>query len=134
MVVLLARHAHFTAVKSPTRISVMDSYVPYNTFRAYQVNHKLILGLVESLSDDQLLWKPAGYNNSITPYGLLWVGYGGLFPLLPFPLLPFPGLSFPGGFGLSVGLGFFVGLGLLWPGGPGSSVEATFVAATVAGG
>jgi hypothetical protein len=43
----------------------MDSYVPYDTLRAYKVNHKLILGLVESLTDEQLLWKPAGYNNSI---------------------------------------------------------------------
>jgi len=43
----------------------MDSYAPYNTLRAYKVNHKLILGLAESLSDEQLLWKPAGYNNSI---------------------------------------------------------------------
>ena len=43
----------------------MDSYVPYDTLRAYKVNHKLILGLAESLTDEQLLWKPAGYNNSI---------------------------------------------------------------------
>lgn len=43
----------------------MDSYAPYDTHRAYKVNHKLILGLTESLSDDQLHWKPAGYNNSI---------------------------------------------------------------------
>ena len=43
----------------------MDSYVPYNTLRAYKVNHKLILGLAEGLSDEQILWKPAGYNNSI---------------------------------------------------------------------
>lgn len=43
----------------------MDSYAPYNTLRAYKTNHKLILGLTESLSDEQLLWKPAGYNNSI---------------------------------------------------------------------
>ena len=27
----------------------MDVYAPYNTLRAYKVNHKLILGLVESL-------------------------------------------------------------------------------------
>ena len=43
----------------------MDSNVPYNTLRAYKVNHKLILNLTESLSDEQLLWKPSGYNNSI---------------------------------------------------------------------
>ena len=43
----------------------MDSYVPYNTLRAYKVNHKLILGLAESLTDEQILWKPDGYNNSI---------------------------------------------------------------------
>ena len=43
----------------------MDSSVPYNTLRAYKVNHKLILGLAESLSGDQILWKPEGYNNSI---------------------------------------------------------------------
>jgi hypothetical protein len=43
----------------------MDSYIPYNTLRAYKVNHKLILGLAESLTDDQMLWRPAGYNNSI---------------------------------------------------------------------
>ena len=43
----------------------MNSYAPYDTLRAYKVNHKLILGLAESLSDDQILWKPAGYNNSI---------------------------------------------------------------------
>ena len=43
----------------------MDSHVPYNTLRAYQVNHKLILGLAEGLTDEQILWKPEGYNNSI---------------------------------------------------------------------
>jgi len=43
----------------------MDLYATYNTLRAYKVNHKLILSLAESLSDEQLLWKPAGYNNSI---------------------------------------------------------------------
>ena len=43
----------------------MDSSVPYDTLRAYKVNHKLILKLAESLSDEQMLWKPAGYNNSI---------------------------------------------------------------------
>jgi hypothetical protein len=43
----------------------MNSSIPYDTLRAYKVNHKLILGLAEGLSDDQLLWKPAGYNNSI---------------------------------------------------------------------
>lgn len=43
----------------------MDRHVAYDTLRAYRVNHKLILGLAESLDDDQLLWKPAGYNNSI---------------------------------------------------------------------
>jgi hypothetical protein len=51
--------------KQLERIQTMDSYVPYNTLRAYKVNHKLILGLAESLSDEQMLWKPAGYNNSI---------------------------------------------------------------------
>jgi hypothetical protein len=43
----------------------MDSYAPYDTLRAYQVNHKLILSLAEGLTDEQMLWKPAGYNNSI---------------------------------------------------------------------
>jgi hypothetical protein len=43
----------------------MDSYAPYDTLRAYKVNHRLILGLAESLSDEQMLWKPPGYNNSI---------------------------------------------------------------------
>ncbi len=43
----------------------MDSFAPYNTLRAYQRNHKLILDLTESLNDEQMLWKPAGYNNSI---------------------------------------------------------------------
>ena len=43
----------------------MDSFAPYNTLRAYKVNHKLILGLAEGLSDEQLLWTPDGYNNSI---------------------------------------------------------------------
>src|SRR5215216_2284535 len=43
----------------------MDSTAPYDTLRAYKVNHKLILKLAESLSDEQLLWKPTGYNNSI---------------------------------------------------------------------
>lgn len=43
----------------------MNLYAPYDTLRAYKVNHKLILGLAESLSDEQMLWKPAGYNNSI---------------------------------------------------------------------
>ena len=43
----------------------MNLYAPYDTLRAYRVDHKLILGLAESLSDDQILWKPSGYNNSI---------------------------------------------------------------------
>lgn len=43
----------------------MDSYASYDTLRAYKRNHKLILALTESLRDEQLLWKPAGYNNSI---------------------------------------------------------------------
>jgi hypothetical protein len=43
----------------------MNTFVPYDTLRAYKVNHKLILGLAESLTDDQILWKPDGYNNSI---------------------------------------------------------------------
>ena len=30
----------------------MDLYAPYNTLRAYKVNHKLILSLAESLSDE----------------------------------------------------------------------------------
>ena len=43
----------------------MDSYAPYDTLRAYKRNHKLILDLVGGLSDEQLQWKPEGYNNSI---------------------------------------------------------------------
>ena len=43
----------------------MDTYASYDTLRAYKINHKLILGLTESLNDEQLLWKPAGYGNSI---------------------------------------------------------------------
>lgn len=43
----------------------MDLDATYNTLRAYKVNHKLILSFVKSLSDEQLLWKPSGYNNSI---------------------------------------------------------------------
>lgn len=43
----------------------MDTYIPYNTLRAYKVNHKLILALVDGLTDDQMLWRPTGYNNSI---------------------------------------------------------------------
>lgn len=43
----------------------MDVYASYDTLRAYNRNHKLILGLTEGLSDEQLHWKPAGYNNSI---------------------------------------------------------------------
>ena len=43
----------------------MDSTIPYDTLRAYKVNHRLILKLTEELSDEQLLWKPTGYNNSI---------------------------------------------------------------------
>ena len=43
----------------------MDPYASYDTLRAYKINHKLILGLTESLNDEQLLWKPAGYSNSI---------------------------------------------------------------------
>ena len=43
----------------------MDSYAPYDTLRAYKRNHTLILNLTESLSEEQLHWKPAGYNNSI---------------------------------------------------------------------
>src|SRR5574339_458532 len=51
--------------KITTKDIYMDSYAPDDTLRAYKVNHKLILGLVETLSDDQILWKPDGYNNSI---------------------------------------------------------------------
>ena len=43
----------------------MDSYASYDTLRAYKKNHKLILGLTEDLNEEQLLWKPAGYGNSI---------------------------------------------------------------------
>jgi len=43
----------------------MELYAPYDTLRAYKVNHKLILRLVDELTDDQLHWKPEGYNNSI---------------------------------------------------------------------
>ena len=43
----------------------MDSYASYDTLRGYKVNHKLILKLIEYMSDEQLLWKPDGYNNSI---------------------------------------------------------------------
>lgn len=43
----------------------MDFYAPYDTLRGYRVNHKLILKLAEELTDEQLLWKPNGYNNSI---------------------------------------------------------------------
>ena len=43
----------------------MNSYAPYDTLRAYKTNHKLILKLTEYMSDEQLLWKPAGYNNSM---------------------------------------------------------------------
>jgi hypothetical protein len=43
----------------------MDSYVPYDTLRGYKVNHKLVLKLADELSDEQLRWKPEGYNNSI---------------------------------------------------------------------
>jgi len=43
----------------------MDFYAPYETLRAYKRNHKLILDLTESLNDEQLIWKPAGYSNSI---------------------------------------------------------------------
>jgi len=43
----------------------MDSYAVYDTLQAYKINHKLILKLTENLDDDQLHWKPMGYNNSI---------------------------------------------------------------------
>jgi hypothetical protein len=44
----------------------MNTYAPYDTLPAYKVNHKLILGLAESLNDDQLNWRPAdGHTNSI---------------------------------------------------------------------
>jgi len=43
----------------------MTSYAPYDTIRAYKRNHKLIMDLTENLSDDQINWKPEGYNNSI---------------------------------------------------------------------
>lgn len=43
----------------------MDSYALYDSLHAYKRNHKLILGLAENLNDEQLHWKPAGYNNSI---------------------------------------------------------------------
>jgi hypothetical protein len=43
----------------------MNTYPVYDTLRAYKVNHKLILGLAESLNDVQMNWRPEGYNNSI---------------------------------------------------------------------
>lgn len=43
----------------------MTQYVQYDILRGYRVNHKLILKLTEELTDEQLLWKPTGYNNSI---------------------------------------------------------------------
>jgi hypothetical protein len=43
----------------------MDHYAIYDTLRAYKRNHTLILDLADSLSDEQLNWKPEGYNNSI---------------------------------------------------------------------
>ncbi len=43
----------------------MDSYAPYDTLRGYKVHHKLVLKLADELSDEQLLWTPDGYNNSI---------------------------------------------------------------------
>jgi hypothetical protein len=43
----------------------MDTYASYDTLRAYKRNHKLILDLTEALNDEQLLWKPDGYSNSI---------------------------------------------------------------------
>src|SRR5215211_4456754 len=54
--------------------------------------------------------------NRWIPYGFFLVGCG-----------------FPGGFGLSVGLGCFVGLGLLSTGGGGSLVAGAFVGATFVG-
>ena len=35
----------------------MNTYPTYDTLRAYKVNHKLILGLAESLNDEQLNWR-----------------------------------------------------------------------------
>lgn len=44
----------------------MNTYTSYDTLRAYKVNHKLILGLAESLNDDQMNWRPDdGHTNSI---------------------------------------------------------------------
>jgi len=45
----------------------MDLYATYNTPRAYKVNHKLILSLAESLSDEQL---PGSQLAITTPLGL----------------------------------------------------------------
>jgi hypothetical protein len=43
----------------------MTLHAPYDTLRAYKRNHKLILDLIENLNDEQINWKPDGYNNSI---------------------------------------------------------------------
>ncbi len=43
----------------------MPTLAPYNVLQAYQDTHAVILKLADSLTDDQLHWKPANYNLSI---------------------------------------------------------------------
>jgi hypothetical protein len=43
----------------------MPTLAPYDVLASYQDIHKYVLGLAESLDDDQLRWKPEGYHTSI---------------------------------------------------------------------
>ncbi len=43
----------------------MEHFALYNLAEAYQATHKAVLDLAESLNDEQIRWKPAGYNLSV---------------------------------------------------------------------
>jgi hypothetical protein len=43
----------------------MSLLAPYDVLTGFQNMHKYVLGLAESLDEEQLRWKPAGYSTSI---------------------------------------------------------------------
>jgi len=44
---------------------MMDHLALYDVLYIYKDTHKIVLDLAESLTDEQIRWKPAGYNLSI---------------------------------------------------------------------
>jgi hypothetical protein len=43
----------------------MSTEALYDTLRSFKDIHKVVLGLAKDLSDEQLNWKPEGFNTSI---------------------------------------------------------------------